>query len=73
MLKDLVERLVRSNVAKIITHKQNGRLSQFEIELALTDYSGQLTMPPAQAYNAAKVYEVYDQQTQATNSNNQLK
>ena len=69
-MKGLVELLVRANFAAIVSQNQNGRLSQFEIELALTDYPGQLTMPPDQAYDAAEIYDVYDQQTQATSSNN---
>ena len=65
LLKNLVLMIVSSKFTEIVARGENGRLSASEIEGAIKDYPGAITIPPESAYDSAYVYDVYDNNTQA--------
>lgn len=65
LLKSLVALLVNSKFSEIVDQNENGRLSLTDIETALKDYPGTITLPPESAYDAACVYDMYDEKTEA--------
>lgn len=65
LIKNLVELLVNSKFAEIVTRNENGRLSEDEIKVAINDYPGSITLPPDSAYDTVCVYDVYDESTEA--------
>lgn len=65
LLKNLVALLVNSNFDEIVARNENGRLSKVEIETALKDYPGTISLPPESSYESACVYDVYDEKTEA--------
>ena len=67
LIKNLVTLMVNADYDKILIRKENGRLSKEEIETALTNYPGIITMPPDFAYSSIDIYEIYDEKTQARN------
>lgn len=60
LLKKLVNDLVDKNYDKIFEEKCNGELTVEEIERALFEYGGKLTIPPAEAYytDALNIIEI---------------
>lgn len=65
LLKNLVTLLAHSQFTEIVARNENGRLSRIEIETALKNYPGVMTLPPEQAYESVFVYDVYDVKTEA--------
>lgn len=65
LLKSLVALLASSRFAEIVARNENGRLSQAEIETAIKDYPGAITLPPESAYESTCVYDVYDERAEA--------
>ncbi|ODC02567.1 hypothetical protein BFW38_02400 [Terasakiispira papahanaumokuakeensis] len=65
LLKNLVLLIVGSRYAEIVNRGENGRLSASEMEDAINDYPGVITIPPDTAYDTAYVYDIYDNNTEA--------
>ena len=61
----LLLRLFMSDQCSLKQTMRNKRLSASEIEGAIKDYPGAITIPPESAYDSAYVYDVYDNNTQA--------
>ncbi len=56
VLRQCVEMLVLGNIHGVESAGMNGRLSVEEICLAIQDYPGTMTLPPASAYDRAHIY-----------------
>ncbi|ABC29088.1 hypothetical protein HCH_02262 [Hahella chejuensis KCTC 2396] len=65
LLESLVMLLVNSKFSEIVARNENGRLSQSEIEAALSDYPGVISLPPESTYSSAYIYDIYDDVTEA--------
>ncbi|MBU6952489.1 hypothetical protein [Hahella sp. HN01] len=65
LLESLVVLLVNSKFSEIVARNENGRLSQSEIEAALREYPGLISLPPESAYSSVCVYDIYDDVTEA--------
>lgn len=65
LLKSLVTLLVDSKYAEVVAQNRNGRLSESEIEEALKDYPGNITLPPDSAYDRVIIYDIYDKSIDA--------
>lgn len=57
LVKKCVELLVSGNLLEIDKSGMNGRLSLEEVRHALSEYPGELTIPPADAYERMHIYE----------------
>lgn len=65
LLKNLVLLIVGAKFSEIVAREENGRLSARDIEEAIKDYPGAISVPPESAYDDAYIYDVYDADTEA--------
>jgi uncharacterized membrane protein len=58
VLKELVEDLVNARYNKILSQGKNGKLTIDEIQTALAEYGGTLTLPVKDDYTNANIVQV---------------
>jgi hypothetical protein len=64
-VKNLVILLVNHNFSSIEKNGFLGRLTKEEVETAISEYPGKISMPPDDAYQDIVVYDIYDKNNEA--------
>ncbi len=65
LLKNLVLLLASLKFEQIVKRNENGRLTLSELEKAINEYPGKITIPPDSAYGNTYVYDVYNRKSEA--------